>query len=148
MIDNSMQNEFYIVKCREDWWQLRLTFNKECISTSKSLDKLLISLEGILKRYSTPEELHYAWRKTDFRKMSEQEKERNVKLYKEKGQEYNEYIVNTIEKLNNAIINTKLNVKRKKLSPNKTLNVNTVIDVVNEAPQNLVIKKRKRLIKR
>lgn len=153
MIDISMGSEFYIIKCNDSWWQLRLVFNKECFATSTSLPGLITVLEKALQRYITPEDLHLAWRKSDIRKASEQELERQTKIYNKQGGEYAEHITNTISRINGNSINKRLTAKKKKVITPKATNLVPPKTEVITTPKTIkplvaTIKKRKKIIKK
>lgn len=150
MIDITMVDELYIVKCRENWWQLRMTFNKECISTATSLDGIVTRLDDILKRYSCPEALRDAWRNTELRRMSEAEKGRQEKTYKEHGADFKEHVENSVKRLNGKSFSTQFKTKvKKKIKCN--VNIPKVeaepIVQVNKPKAILPKKKKKKLLK-
>lgn len=149
MITKSLAEEFYIIQTKPEWFQLRLKFNKECISTATSLDGILNNLRTIAERYEDGDTLRRAWNGTDFKKPSEMTDDYNTKQYDIHKDDFRTEIENTIadeRKVNmkNSLVSPKKKVKM--LKPKITL-PEIEDDVLDDAPiKPLKPKLKKKLI--
>lgn len=108
-----MKEAFYIIKVSEQLYQVRLTFNKECISTATSLEQALERINTLVDRYNTLENLIECWNSTDLKPSKTHELARNQKIYEEQGHEYKE----EVEKLFTKAKPKLLTKRNKTLSP-------------------------------
>lgn len=119
MVDRTIADEFYIVQTRPQWYQLRLTFNMECIATAISLEGILERLQVIAERHEDSDTLRRAWRTTDFKPPSEATETFNEKQFKEHKDDFR----SEIEKVIHDMTQVNLHLNNKKKLKKKTLNV-------------------------
>lgn len=143
-----MNEAFYIVKVKEDFFQVRLVFNKECISTATSLEEALRKIKSLAENYGSEDKLIEAWRKSDIKASRGATKEYNEKLYKAFKDIYKDDINKVFE-----AEKPKLLTKRSKLIKNNPVKEepkpkkNNIVENNNSSSNILLRPKKKILIK-
>lgn len=140
-----MNEAFYIVKVREDFYQVRLVFNKECIATAFTLEEALNKIKLLAERYCSEDKLREAWRKTDMKPSKGMTLEYNNKVY----EAYKDIYKDDINKIFEAE-KPKLLTKRSKLIKSATPKINDVEKQVKNAPleakNNILLKPKKKIL--
>lgn len=140
-----MNEAFYIVKVKEDFFQVRLVFNKECISTANSLEEALRKIKSLAEKYISEDKLIEAWRKSDIKASRGATKEYNEKLYKAFKDIYKDDINKVFE-----AEKPKLLTKRSKLIKNNPVKEEPKpkknIVENNNSPSNILLRPKKKIL--
>lgn len=139
-----MKDVFYIIKVREDFYQVRLKFNYECIATAFSLEEALERIKVLVERYNTLDNLIMKWKASDMRPSKPDQISRNKEEYEERGHEFEIEINKVFDQYK-----PKLLTKRSKLLKSTTPKVNDAeqkVKNVPEAKNNILLKPKKKIL--
>lgn len=102
-----MLDTFYIIKVTDSHYQLRIKGTYFCISSAGSLDRILLSLSNIIKRYKTRSRLLSAIHKIEDKFILNPEVIiiKQEKLFTEQGHIFNDYVKETINEALNEVKN-------------------------------------------
>lgn len=140
-----MKDVFYIIKIREDLYQVRMTFNYECIATAKSLEEALGVITKLTERYVNEDTLKMAWRSSDIRPSKPDQTAHNKKIYEDRGHEFEDDINNLFEAQKPKLLKKKVNTLVTKSAPKVTKKLEREEPKVEEVKPKLLKVKRKPL---